>query len=221
MGIFVAWAVWVRRLRWLVLSACAAVFLAATIIAGFTFFQPCDEEDAVWAMQDTYRSGTGFEGEDEYTPPYADSSLVSMDLPTACLTSSATTVLGQPQDDNDRDWSPEQHSCDATFSATPVQLKPDEHIRVQGIAPHAGYLILRLRNSPAWTVALNGQVLHALTEREDGLIAVPLAQGPFVVAAEWTTSTATIAGRWISLLALLLILALSFIEKRSLSRQLK
>ena len=217
MGIFVASAIWVTRRRWLVLSACAVFFVGTALIAGFTFFQTCDEEDAVWAMQDTYRSGSGFEGEDEYTPPYADNSLVSMDLPAACLTSNPETALGKTNEDAELDWSPDQHSCDATFPATPVPGEPaDEHRRIQAVAPHAGYLILRLRNCPAWNVMLNGQTLHSLPEREDGLIVLPVPQGAFTVTADWITSTATVAGRWISLLALLAIAALSWIEKKSL-----
>ncbi|HLY41540.1 MAG TPA: hypothetical protein VKR52_10010 [Terracidiphilus sp.] len=224
MGVFVASAVWVtrRRWRWLVLAACAAFFLATTLIAGFNFFQTCDEEDAVWAMQGTYRSGAGFEGEDEYTPPYADNSLVSMDLPAACLAPDPTRALGKTNEDAELDWSPDQHSCDATFSATHVPGKPaDEHLRIQAIVPHAGYLILRLRSCPAWKIRLNGSIFYLTAEREDGLIVVPAPQGPIDLTADWTTSSATVAGRWISLFALLLIGAVYFMERKPLSSQLK
>lgn len=224
MGIFVAAAIWVTRWRWrwLVLAACTAFFLVTAFIAGFNFFQPCDADDAVWAMQDTYRSGAGFEGEDEYTPPYADNSLLSMDLPAACLTSSPTTVLGQAPEGADRDWSPDQHSCYATFPGTPVRGAPSaEHMRIQAVVPRAGFLILRLRNCPAWKINLNGQELHSLPEREDGLIVVPVPAGPIHLIADWTTSAGTITGRWISLLALMLIGGLSLSERKSLSSQLK
>jgi hypothetical protein len=219
MGIFFAAAIWVSRRRWLVLSGCCAFFVAATLLAGFSFFQSCDEEDAVWAMQDTYRSGAGFEGEDEYTPPYADNSLVSMDLPAACLTSSPTTELGQAAGDADRDWSPDQHTCETTFSAA---LNSEiEHLRIHAIASHAGYLILRLRSCPAWQITLNSQIMRSLPEREDGLIAVPVSQGPVNLDVDWTTSPATIAGRWLSALALALITALCLFERKFVPPRLK
>ena len=222
MGIFFAAAVWADKRRWLVLSGCTAFFLAATFVAGFSFFQQCDEDDAVWAMVDTYWSGAGFEGEDEYTPPYADSSLVSMDLPAACLTSSPTTPLGQAAQGADLDWSPDQHSCEATFSAAPDPGKAAiEHFRIRALIHKAGYLILRLRSCPAWKITLNGRVMNSLSEREDGLIVVPVPQGPVNLDVDWTRNSATIVGRCLSGLALLLITALCLFERKFFPPRLK
>ncbi|MFZ0742843.1 MAG: hypothetical protein WAM85_00460 [Terracidiphilus sp.] len=224
MGIFFASAVWVVRWQWRVvtLSACTAVFLAATLTAGFNFFQACDADDAVWAMVDTYRTGAGFEGEDEYAPPDADNSLLSMDLPQACLTPSPSTVLGQGSAGADLDWSPDQKSCDATFPAAPNPGKPDaEHLRINAVIRHAGYLILRLRSYPAWQVRLNGQLLHSLPERADGLITVPVPQGAIDVTVDWANTPDTIAGRWLSLFALALLTALCLLERKFCRPQLK
>ncbi len=80
MGIFFASAVWLtRRPRWriAVLAVCGAVFLVATGAAAFSFFQVCDEDDAVAGMLNVYRSGAGFEGTDEYAPLGADNSLIA------------------------------------------------------------------------------------------------------------------------------------------------
>ena len=205
MGIFFASAVWVARWRWrwVVLSACTAVFLAATITAGFNFFQACDADDAVWAMVDVFHSGAGFEGGDEYAPPRADQSLLAMNLPEACLTSSPATVLGQGPEGTDLEWSPDQKSCDATFAASPDRSKPaPRHLTIDAVTNHPGYLILRLRSYPAWQVTVNGKIVHALPERADGLIAVPVPQGPVNLAVNWTTTPDVIAGRgsapWLS-----------------------
>jgi hypothetical protein len=220
MGIFFAGAVWVARWRWrfVVLIACTAVFLAAIITAGFNFFQACDADDAVWAMVDVLHSGVGFEGEDEYAPPRVDQSLLAMNLPEACFTSSPATVLGLGPEGTDREWSPDQKSCEATFAASPDHGKPAlEHLNIDAVTSHPGYLILRLRSYPAWQVTVNGRIVQALPERADGLIDVPVPQGSVSLAVNWITTPDIRAGRWLSALALVFITALCFVE-RKLSR---
>ena len=219
LGIFFASAVWTigRRMRTAVLIACAgtALFLSIATTAGLFFFQQCDDEDAVAGMLNTYHAGTGFEGEDEYAPPRADTALLAMQLPTACLTASATTVLGQGGDDTTPEWSPSQGSCDATFRAAPSLGKAAaEYLRVDAFTSHAGYMILRLRSYPAWRVRVNRQILHSLPERADGLMAVPVPQGPVKLTVDWTTTGDVIVGRWLSLLALALLAALVWLERK-------
>ncbi len=53
------------------------------------------------------------------------------------------------------------------------------------VIPHPGYLILRLRSYPAWKVGVNGRPVVGMPQREDGLIAVPVQQGPVEVAIDW------------------------------------
>jgi hypothetical protein len=81
-----------------------------------------------------------------------------------------------------------------------------------------GYLILRLRSYPAWSLTLNGRPISAMPAREDGLMAVPVQRGPVALAIDWTTTTDVLAGRWVSCLAILLLIALCFLERR-LTRQ--
>jgi hypothetical protein len=224
MGIFFATAIWTSRraLHAVLLVACAFVFVAATLVAGFIFFQPCDEEDAVWGMLGAYYHNVGFEGTDEYAPPYADNSLVSMGLPEACLTTSPTTVLGQGPEGTDLEWSPDQHTCDATFPASPNPGKPAaEHLRLDADMIHAGYLILRLRAYPAWQVRLNGRLLDSLPERSDGLIAVPVPQGPVDLTVDWTSTRDSIIGRWLAALGLVLLTALCLLERKFTHPQLE
>ena len=223
MGIFFASAVWMVRWRWrfVALSTCAAVFLAATITAGFNFFQACDADDAVWAMVDTYRSGAGFEGGDEFAPPRVDNSLLAMDLPDSCFSSSPSTALGEGPDGADLDWSPDQKSCEATFSAATTPGKSTEHLRINAVTSHSGYLILRLRSYPAWEVRLNGNVVHALPERTDGLIAVPVPKGPVELTVDWTTTPDIIVGRWLSVLVLVLLTSLCLLERKFSEPRLK
>ncbi|MDE3188495.1 MAG: hypothetical protein KGM96_13355 [Acidobacteriota bacterium] len=219
LGIFLASAVWSvnRKVRAAVLACCAGVALLLPIATTpkLFFFQPCDEEDAVWAMLDTYSAGTGFEGEDEYAPPRADTALQAMNLPDACLSASATTTLGQGDEGTTPVWSPAQGSCDATFSRSPSPGKPSaEHLRIDAVTSHAGYLILRLRSYPAWRVRVNGQTPRSLPERADGLMAVPVPQGPVKLTVDWTTTGDVAAGRWLSLVGLALLAGLAGLEHK-------
>ena len=217
MGIFFASAIWVERprLRFAVLAVCAGAFLAATLIAGLNFFQECYQEDTIRSMVADYRAGTGFEGTDEFTPSYADNSLLAMGLPAACLTSSPKTALGRASADENLVWSSDQGSCDATFSAAPTRGRPAaEHLRIAGDVPHAGFLILRLRSYPAWQVRLNGKIFARPPERTDGLIVVPVAKGPNEVTVDWTTTRDVLEGRWLSAIALVLLAALFAVERR-------
>jgi hypothetical protein len=75
-------------------------------------------------------------------------------------------------------------------------------------------LILRLRTYPAWTVTVNGRTVDDLPRRGDGLMAVPVAQGPTVVMVDWTTTPDVILGHWISLVSALLLAALFVIERK-------
>ena len=217
MAIFFASAVWVNRSVWrlLLLAGCTGLFAGATLIAAFNFFQVCDEEDAVWAMLGVYRSGAGFEGTDEYQPPYADNSLVALGLPQACLTTSPTTPLGQGAAGTVPIWAATQGSCQATFPAAANARKPAaEHLRVSANIPHSGCLILRLRSYPAWRVQLNGRTLAHLPERDDGLIAIPVAKGVAQIAVDWTTTGDVLLSRWITVLAALALTALCVLERK-------
>jgi len=221
MAIFFAAAIWpsVATRRWMrvaVPAVCAACFLCATATADHFFFQPCDDEDAVAPMVKVYRSGAGFQGTDEYGPPDADDSVVATGLPDACLVTDPETTLGVLDTAGaNPDWWVEQHSCDATFSAIPrpAQAHP-ESLHINAVMPHAGYLILRLRNYPAWKILLNGRTAGQLARRDDGLIAVPVPQGSVDLNVNWTTTPDIVAGRWISALALLLITALWMLDWR-------
>jgi len=211
-----------RRPRILVLSACAALFLASTALAAVYYFQPCDDEDAVAPMVSVYKSGAGFEGVYEYEPVGADDGQVATGLPDACLVSNPRITLGiVGYAGTNPDWWVEQKSCDATYSATPsaAQANP-EHLRFSVNVPHAGYVILRLRTYPAWRITVNGQPTGngqpaaPLVSRDDGLTAVQVQQGRVDLDADWTTTPDVLAGRWITALALLLLTALFLLERR-------
>ena len=206
-----------RRSQVFILSACAALFIAATIYAGTTYFQVCYPEDTVASSLVDYRSGVGFEGLYEYEPPNGDLSIVPTGIPDACLVTDAYIVLGKP-DPNDPSinpaWTPDQNTCQATFTwAAGTQLNP-EHPSLLATIPHAGFLVLHLMRYPAWTVRLDGQLFTSLPDRDDGLIAVPVPSGPINLTIDWTRSPGDLAGRWLSFLSIFLLFALSLCERR-------
>ncbi len=216
MAIFFAAAVWPRRfwLRAGVAALCGAFFLGATVHAGRTFFQACDDEDAVSPMLGVYRSGAGFQGYGEYAPPGADNFLVATGLPDACLVSDPSAVLGEipagvEADDAIPAWSSAQGSCEATLN---WQLDRPENKRLTGAFNHAGFLILRLRSYPAWRIAVNGRPIASMPRRGDGLIVVPVGPGTDVLTVDWITTPDVVAGRWLSALAVLLVTGLWYLE---------
>jgi hypothetical protein len=189
------------------------------------FFQPCDDEDCVAGMLNVYEAGVGFEGTDEYSPPGADDSLLASGLPIACLTSDPTTALGVSLSDASPDsppvWKVPQDSCDATFEEPSAASRAkSEALEIHAMVAHSGYLILRRRSYPAWRVKVNGQPVSTLPQRDDGLMAVPVPQGPVDLTVDWTTTPDVLAGRWLSALSVFLLTALCLTEQKLARPQL-
>ncbi len=239
MAIFFVAAIWPssssarrsRRSRILAIAACAVISVAATVYAGTTFFQVCYPEDTVASTLVNYRAGAGFEGMYEYEPPGADDSEIATGLPDACLVSDRWVVLGKPDpDDPDSNpvWTPDQGTCQATFtwaggghtraggghtSTGDSQVNP-EHRTLLATMPHSGILVLRLLNFPAWQVRVNGIRDNTWPHRGDGLMAVHVPKGPVLLTIDWATDLDSFAGRWITVLSIFLLFALSLCELR-------
>jgi hypothetical protein len=217
MAIFFAAAIWPGKSRkhWMrpaVACLCALFFLASTVFAVRNFFRDSVEEDDMADLLDVYRSGAGFVGTEEYAPPGADNAIVATGLPDACMADRAGIKLGVAASlEATPDWHADQGTCAATITAT---LRQPEHLRIVATAAHAGFLILRLRSYPAWRVTVNGRFATHLPARPDGLIAVPVAQGPFDLVADCTTTSDVKLSRWLSGGAVLLLVGLGFLERR-------
>jgi hypothetical protein len=206
MAVFFAALVWagMSRGRWLravIPAICGLLFVATTVFAMRNFFRDDPQASSLDTILSKYRSGAGFVGTDEYASAGSDNSVVAVGLPDACMVDKFDTELGiAPNPIDNPIWRPEQGSCTSTATA---QLRQPEHMRIETVAPHAGFLILRLRSYPAWRVTVNGQLAAKVPVREDGLIAVPVAEGPVEVSVDWTTTPDAIAGRTVTLLALI------------------
>ena len=226
-----------RLARILALVACAALFIAATIYAGTTFFQVCYPEDTVASTLTSYQTGAGFEGMYEYEPPGGDDSAIPTGLPDACLVGDPSIVLGKPDpDDPDANpaWTPDQNTCQATFTRVGGLQTNPEHRSFAATIPHSGYLVLRLLRYPAWAIRLNGQPLTApptatltanqlaaLPQRGDGLITVPVPSGPMSLTIDWTITPDVLAGRWLCGISVLLLMGLWLYELRRARTRLK
>lgn len=195
--------------------AWAAALLIFAAIASSAFFQYCDDEDNVDNQLAVFKAGTGVDGIDEYAAVGSDNTLVSSNLPDACLVTDPTRDLGlsdsAPGIPSVPDWYPEQGSCDQTFTAS---LWQNEHKILRIDSDHEGFIVLRLRRYPAWSVTVNGQQTATPDNREDGLIAAPVGAGPSTIEIRWMTTPDVLWGRWISLAAFVLLVALWVAQRR-------
>ena len=230
MAILFAAAIWPER-RWLrnaEISACSLLFLLITTASLLMFHQSCDAEDRVSGRLSAYHRGQGFEGVDEYAPPSADNSIVVVGVPDACLVADATTILAASSDGTIPEWDPANGHCDATYSWIRRDGHiPTEHRRIIADTPHAGFLILHLREYAAWQVRVNDRLvafgvdpaLEPLPHRDDGMMAIPVPRGQVEVAIDWGITRDVILGRWLSALSVIFVIALCIVERRSSERQ--
>ena len=75
-------------------------------------------------------------------------------------------------------------------------------------------MVLKLRTYPAWQVKVNGQPAGSLPAREDGLMVMPVPEGPVQITVDWTTTADVVTGRWLSMLALALMALVLWAERR-------
>jgi hypothetical protein len=210
-AIFFAAAVWFEPLRKRIpsLAVCGIVFVAIGAAAGRYWYHSCGPNlDRLLAAE---VDGRGVYGKPEYTTPDARYAMVPFGQPDACLTRSIWSALGEGKPGADPEWVGERAKCDGSFVAI---LDPPEHKRITGVANYAGYLVLRLRNYPAWRVTVNGRPTAPAVDHIYGLMAVPVPQGRVNVSVDWGATPDVIAGRWISAIALLLLVAHGWAERR-------
>lgn len=246
MAICFASALWFNRkpLRILVMTACAALFVAISLVIPRWWFVDCGP--VMTLLQDSARKGIIVLGKPEYAPPGIRYPLVDPQgnplvdpqgnpllappvnpnvqmMPSACLLDSASNAAtqegapawdGEPASCKSSRW--RQMSLIADPSAPEASRYMPEQKWFMGIAEHAGYLILRLRYYPAWGVKVNGIPVTATAERERGLMAVPIPAGDVQVSVNWTTTPDVVAGRLVSAVALLLIAGMYLFERKRL-----
>lgn len=197
LAIFAAQALCGVRRRVRVPAVAIWVLLAMVVCAG-VFHQPCDEEDNVAAQIAAFHGG-GSEPTDEYAPTGADNAELAEGLPPGCLVVDPLTPLGSAGEDGVLRWDGKQSPCLASVQST-VWRQDRKLLELD--APQAGYLIVRLRRFPAWSIERNGRRVTTLPARTDGLIAVPVERGTNRLRIRWMETEDVRVGRWLSVAAL-------------------
>jgi len=208
-----------RSVRIPVLAACAALFLGISVLAYQSWFLESNTFAA--EVQESVREGAGVLGKPEYAPPGIKFPQVDKPVPDACLldasapgdTGSAPAWDGASASCSSSSWRQAVLMGASQSAAAPYM---QEQRRIMGVAEHPGYLILRLRYYPAWSVKVNGIPVTPAAERERGLMAVPVPQGNVRVSVDWTTTSDAVTGRWVSAAALLFITGLYAFERKRL-----
>jgi len=216
MAIFFSAAIWPRTnapfARIITILTCSAISVCLTAAAGKYLYQACYPEDTIPGMLSVLKAKHGYNGTSEYEPIGADIARIPTGLPQACFVSDPRVVLGSNNADDELVWDALQGSCEATFAS--AQDSGPEHLRISGIAPQSGYLILRLLTYPAWQLKLNGRPVSPSLARNDGLAIVQVSPGPFEVGVDWTTTRDVTLARWISGLSILALAGICLYERK-------
>ena len=156
--------------------------VALTLPAYHLFRQSCDLEDTPREQFKLFQSNGGVLPTDEYTPVKADNDVLRADNPPYWLANSPTVI------------------APSTGRPGPAPI----HLSVS--APSAEFLILNLRDYPAWRITLNGLSAPDREERDDGLIALPIPAGVSNIDIHYGRMADEIGGDIISLLAVVTLL---------------
>jgi len=154
---------------------------ALALPAYHLFHQPCDPEDTASARLALFHSSAGTDPTDEYTPIAADNDALQPGDPPYWLADSPSTA------------------APAAAQSGPAPM------RITLTAPHAEFLILNLRDYPAWRIVRNRQLVQARAQRNDGLIAVPVPAGASSIDIHYAHTPDQFAGDALTLVALLLL----------------
>jgi hypothetical protein len=182
------------------LKPATTTLLTLTIAATLTYpayqtlHQPCDPEDTVKARLALFHSNQGTDPTDEYTPTTADNDSLAHNNPPYWLA----------QNPND---------------AAPLNTQPGHaptHLTLNSATPQT--LILNLRNYPNWRISLNRTPIAELTQRDDGLITIPIPAGPSTIDITYTHTPDQTLGDVISAIALVILAIILIHRKRQNSR---
>jgi hypothetical protein len=167
--VVLAWKSWLAR---------AAVVLAMLSVLMFVWhrIQPpwWDHTADILEMREQQRSGTGYDGTDEYVPVAADPYDIDVNAPKLKLSAAGTFKIER--------WEAERKSF--TTNATQPET-----------------ITVRLFNYPAWIVRVNGVRSETKTKEDTGELLIPLSAGSNQIEVTFARTRDRTLGAVISLVA--------------------
>lgn len=167
-----------------------SVALAMAAVLVFALYEPFHQvpepERRIASQVRAFQSNAGADPTDEYTPQTADNDALTPGNPPYWL--AAEPTAGAP----------------AGSVAGPVPT----HFSFNANVPE--FLILNLRDYPAWRVSLNGKEDTERDQRDDGLIAFSVPAGRSTISMRYVRGFDDLAGDALSMATALVLAALGF-----------
>ncbi|MDE1155098.1 MAG: hypothetical protein PW735_05130 [Acidobacteriaceae bacterium] len=193
-----------------------ALLLAPVAVLGLSLFpatgyiSACPADESPATLERNFQTSHGTLPTDEYTPQGADNDYLRFDDPGYWLaTNPAAFAPGT-------EANPNAEHPDLDFGepapAKTLSHPAPHHLELELRAPAT--LVLNLREYPEWKVLRNGLPLTERTQRDDGLLALPLPAGRSVIDIRWRSGWDRRLGAIVSLLALSLLLVLLLRSRR-------
>jgi hypothetical protein len=187
-----------------------AITLASAYLCIHLFRQGCEYADQPAVHAQLFATGHGAGPTDEYTPTNADNDFLRADNPGFWLA------------DDPQAFAPNTIPNPAATIVNYDEAPPLDQT-VSTPAPHHftvhtdkdEFLILNLRDYPAWRITRNGDLVSARIQRDDGLIAVPVPAGNNTIDITWHRTTDQLLGLILTTLALITLSILSIYSYRS------
>ena len=153
------------------------------------FHQTCDVEDTVQARLALFHSNQGTEPTDEYTPTTADNDSLVQTNPAW--------------------WLSTDPNAKAPANSQPAPAL--QHFILN--APIPEDLILNLRAYSGWRVTLNGASVITQTQRDDGLITLPIPAGPSTIDIAYIQTLDQTLGDILSLISVAFLMSILFRQR--------
>ena len=178
--------------KWLFRSLACVVMLAVLVWVWHRVQPPWwDNAADVAEMLDNQRTGSGYEGTDEYVPNGADASETDKAARQVSFEGAGSSEIHIKQ------WAPELKSF--TVAAT-----------------LPGKVVLKLFNYPAWQVEVNGHPVQTGTVEVTGQMMIPVARGENQVRIILSRTRDRLLGGYISLAAGILLLGGMLFRRRAI-----
>jgi hypothetical protein len=170
--------------RWTSRLLAYGLLLGLLIIAGYRIQGPWwDTSDDIQDMSDAVRSGTGYEGTDEYVPVGADAYELNKNLPIVSDDDGAAVTTKMLA------WGP-----------------TEKHLIVHTAEPQD--LTLHLFSYPAWGVVVNGKSVETEQTDDTKLLVIPVGAGESDIHIYFRRTTDRLVGKATALLSFVFLVTL-------------